>query len=386
MKTFLLRIFRNHKVVLIFLLFFTFVVSRISNFAEIKSQVAFIESLLRNEGLVANPYALSKTVLDLERAGSIQCARIAEAGTSTLVFYDSLSRRSKCDNFLASLNLNTFNFHAINGLEYRVDVVVSPRIHLIIIEFLVYSLVLAGYFAFRKQIEAGQLKETLALEKEKVALEKIALAKQVSHDIRSPVSALNMIISAEDITPDYRDLAKQAIKRINVIADSLLAKSKGERTDRTQAETVNLYALVNEIISEKKLQYKRSPGIEFEFIEGTGARENVKGSVVELGRVISNLVNNSVEAFGVNGGKVTIKLKKIASGPTQLFVADNGKGIPHHIIEKLGREGFSYGKDEEKGSGSGLGLFHAKKTIEQMGGTLKISSQVGSGTEIVIQI
>jgi len=43
-----------------------------------------------------------------------------------------------------------------------------------------------------------------------------------------------------------------------------------------------------------------------------------------------------------------------------VFVQDNGKGIPASVLSKLGQMGFTHGKEGTE-SGSGLGVYHAKK-------------------------
>ena len=52
----------------------------------------------------------------------------------------------------------------------------------------------------------------------------------------------------------------------------------------------------------------------------------------------------------------------------------------------LGSVGVSYGKGEVTGSGSGLGIFHAKKAIVAWGGEFQIRSQVASGTTVEIKL
>ncbi len=58
-------------------------------------------------------------------------------------------------------------------------------------------------------------------------------------------------------------------------------------------------------------------------------------------------------------------------------------GIPQSILSKLGTQEISYGKNAA-GSGNGLGVIHAKKTIESFGGEFKIESSADVGTTIKI--
>jgi hypothetical protein len=94
-------------------------------------------------------------------------------------------------------------------------------------------------------------------------------------------------------------------------------------------------------------------------------------------RVISNLVNNAVEACQGKNGSVAIEAERCAEG-FSLAILDNGKGIPAAIMGKMGQRGFTF----EKEGGLGLGVFGAKEFVESLGGQLVISSQATGGTKV----
>jgi len=100
---------------------------------------------------------------------------------------------------------------------------------------------------------------------------------------------------------------------------------------------------------------------------------------VEFKRLLSNLVNNAVEAFGEGSGTVSVGLSS-RDGCVLVSVHDNGKGIPPEVLAKLGRRGETHGK----GGGSGLGLYHARTSAESWGGSLEITSEVGKGTTTTV--
>lgn len=104
----------------------------------------------------------------------------------------------------------------------------------------------------------------------------------------------------------------------------------------------------------------------------------------DLNRVLSNLINNSVEAIGDSPGNVEVSLTSDDHNAI-INISDNGPGIPPHILAKLGVESISYGK-ENTDSGSGIGVLHAKKTIENMNGKFSILSSIGKGTTVTITL
>ena len=217
------------------------------------------------------------------------------------------------------------------------------------------------------------------------------IAKQVAHDIRSPLAALNMAIGMMNRLPEGEmQLVRNATRRINDIANSLLKKGKVPvdqchvaRADSDDNQVIILMDLLDSVISEKRVQYRDRMQINIcsDLSAGYGLFSQL--DQVEFSRVISNLINNSIEAFQ-NGGQVSVVL---SDAPTRnlICIKDNGKGIPKYVLKALGREEISYGKSEME-SGSGLGIFHAYRTIESAGGKVCIESEVGEGTAITLSL
>lgn len=223
------------------------------------------------------------------------------------------------------------------------------------------------------------------------------VSKQVSHDIRSPLSVLNAIAGTMvDMPEDKRILLRSASNRINDIANQLLQKNTFEpKIKNVSANTISgiktepnkqnfttelLSSIVDVMVSEKRIQFreKASVVIESELEESYGTFAAIDS--IEFKRVLSNLINNSVEALKNENGRVVVAVKNYSSKKI-VTVRDNGNGIPQHILEKLGEKGITHGKEGTE-SGSGLGVYHAKKTVESFGGNFIIQSREGLGTEI----
>ncbi len=223
------------------------------------------------------------------------------------------------------------------------------------------------------------------------------MAAQVSHDIRSPLAALEMISgSLQNIPEEKRLIIRNSVNRIRDIANELLNLNKKIKkesilnTDQvstsTEEITLNLLSpLIDSITTEKRIQYRNRMNITIEYHqcnESYGMFSDIRAN--EFKRVLSNLVNNSVESLDQESGHVEISMRGL-SGSSQLVeirIRDNGRGIPAEIIPELGKEKKSYNKE----NGNGLGLFHAFRSIESMGGNITIQSSIGTGTEVVITL
>ncbi|HPI39367.1 MAG TPA: HAMP domain-containing sensor histidine kinase [Pseudobdellovibrionaceae bacterium] len=221
------------------------------------------------------------------------------------------------------------------------------------------------------------------------------IAKQVAHDIRSPLSALNMVVPSLDQIPENkRVLIRNAIGRINDIANSLLEKGKQslenpiQNLDPLEAsqsiESILVSSLIDSLVSEKRIQYRENSKLNIEANLQESYGLFIQANPADLKRVISNLINNSVEAFDNNSGNVEV-IVNANENNVVISIVDNGKGIPKSILERLGEKGITYGKTTPN-SGSGLGIYHAKKTVESFNGKFQVESTEGNGTTIQLII
>ncbi|MEK7287842.1 MAG: HAMP domain-containing sensor histidine kinase [Elusimicrobiota bacterium] len=220
------------------------------------------------------------------------------------------------------------------------------------------------------------------------------LALQVAHDIRSPLAALDATVGAVNKLPEEeRLIIRSAVNRIKDIANHLLEKNRAQGDAKAQANAGNqdsqtiqttsvlLSSFIEPLITEKRLQFRPQSGIEITAnLDASSYGLFAKVEPREFKRVLSNLINNSVEALKEKGS-VTVNLA--GNGDWFLLkVKDNGPGIPPEILSKLGQRGQTHGK----AGGSGLGLYHARTSLESWGGSLNLESRVGQGTSIAIKL
>ncbi len=235
------------------------------------------------------------------------------------------------------------------------------------------------------------LDQQSTLSKHKINHATDELSKQVAHDIRSPLSALNMLLNhTTDLPESQRILTRNAIQRINDIANNLLNKNianihiTNETNENKSILLPELISpLVSMLLSEKRMQYREKDEIAIEENLNDAYGLFAKINSTELKRVLSNLITNSVESLSQNG-KIIVHVHKIDKY-IKIEIRDNGKGIPQNILSQLGQKGISFGK-EFSDSGSGLGVFHAIQTVKSFGGDLSIKSQINNGTTVTISL
>jgi signal transduction histidine kinase len=194
--------------------------------------------------------------------------------------------------------------------------------------------------------------------------------KQFKHDIQSPIAALRTILKSNSVLKNNEyEIVGLSIERINDLIDSLQVSEESYSKS-------NIFKIITEIVDEKKTIHAKS-NYKFKICFEREAKEAICNvQKTELKRLLSNILNNSLDAINEDG---FIKIKcSIKEKTLNLSIIDNGHGISKEYINHITDLGWSH----RKASGQGLGLFHAKKTIEKWNGNLKINSVFNLGTKV----
>ncbi|MDQ5921168.1 MAG: two-component system, OmpR family, aerobic respiration control sensor histidine kinase ArcB [Pseudomonadota bacterium] len=213
---------------------------------------------------------------------------------------------------------------------------------------------------------------------------RIRVGKMV-HDIGAPVASIIALAKTGEYIPEAQRVAlRNAGIRINDLTKNLLVQYEPNKdTEAAPNERRNLLVsdAINQILSEKRLQYYESL-IKFEtdFSQNNSHFIFTNIDAAAFKRALSNLINNSVDAFDGKAGIVTVKLE-CDTDSVYIIIKDNGKGIRPEVINKI-MDNINV-TDGKKG-GHGLGLAQVRETLQLNDGKFKINSNVGVGTEITL--
>lgn len=216
---------------------------------------------------------------------------------------------------------------------------------------------------------------------------RVKMAELVAHNVKGAIAILQLKIG----TLPYLSTSdkKEFIECVNSIRDvsvNLLKTKKDGNINLDMAEItstkIDLLPLVTNAFEMKQKQYRHNLKLQmiFDDIKKLGGIF-LKAEAGELQSVIANLIDNSVEAIEDNEGIITLQVM-VNNRQIKIHIKDNGKGIPFDILEKLMAVGGTYGKI----NGTGIGLTHAKETLENLDGEIKIDSTVGHGTTVTLLI
>lgn len=204
-------------------------------------------------------------------------------------------------------------------------------------------------------------------------------ASSISHDLRHPLTAVlayaELLSESMEDNRQRKDLYQEirsAVNRMTELISSLLEFSKAQES--LQLSHGDLFDALQRAVATIQLR------IEFSKIEIQLTHEGPTDGWFDfkkLDRAFHNLLQNACEAAPADSGKITVRATRM-NDHVEIFVGDNGSGIPESIREEAFQPFVTYGKN----GGTGLGLAVAQKIAHDHGGDVKIHSTGASGTTI----
>ena len=202
------------------------------------------------------------------------------------------------------------------------------------------------------------------------------LVHDISHPIQNIANSCKLILKLRE-DAEYRETFQRTVNRefssIKRVLDDLRNLARPMPLERFPVD-VNR-AIKDTIDSMAPLAKTGGLALESEL---SPHPVYVEGDLFALGRVYRNLIVNAIETTSP-GGSITVTTADIGTR-ARITIRDTGLGIPP---ERLGAifEDFN----TTKRRGLGLGLAISRKIVEQLGGTITVTSQVGAGTTFVIE-
>jgi len=137
-----------------------------------------------------------------------------------------------------------------------------------------------------------------------------------------------------------------------------------------------------EVVQESIKGFALAPGTVSYSIDGI--IPTVKIDPMQFSRVIINLVKNAMEAMDdQSGAHIFVAIRQVDNDFVTVDIADTGTGIPEEELTKIW---LTFHTSKAKKGGTGLGLPACLQIMENMGGKISVSSEVGIGTTFTLQV
>jgi two-component system sensor histidine kinase KdpD len=216
---------------------------------------------------------------------------------------------------------------------------------------------------------------------------KSALLSSVSHDLRTPLSAIKAsatVLLKEDqaLDPSTRQDLLSAINeetdRLNRLVGDLLDQSRIEAGAlRLKRDWCDMDELVRAVARRHgvRVQFHWAPDLSF-----------ILADYVQIDRVMSNLLENAIR-FAPSQSSIDIEVRTDGREMT-VAVTNPGPAIPRRLHPHLFDKFYRISEDRSPGMGTGLGLSICKGIVEAHGGRIWVESPVtgDSGTRFVFTL
>jgi two-component system osmolarity sensor histidine kinase EnvZ len=200
----------------------------------------------------------------------------------------------------------------------------------------------------------------------------------VSHDLRTPLTRLKLGLSF--LTKEQREPLEKDVEDMNLLLNEFLDFAKFENETELISEITNPSALVDDVVEN----YARI-NVQIKAI-GSLDSNSIKLKPFAIKRALENLINNANRY-----GETILIEKKIEHNFLVLSVHDDGPGIDEEnydeVLQPFTR--LDPSRNQNKGSGVGLGLPIAKEIVEGHGGKLVLSKSkilTGLNAALIIPI
>lgn len=199
------------------------------------------------------------------------------------------------------------------------------------------------------------------------------------HQMKTPISVLELLLQEEG--PLDKKSVQEEVDRLKRGLEMVMMNARLEKFEEDlQVEQISLKALITATINENKRLFITNhvfPVIEID--------ENI--TVISDSKWLKFLINQ----FITNAVKYTFEPNKkiyfiaeLYDSSVQLKIKDEGIGIPKSDLPRVTKPFFTGENGRKTGESTGMGLYLAKEICEKLGHTLKVESEVGVGTTIIV--
>lgn len=209
-----------------------------------------------------------------------------------------------------------------------------------------------------------------------------------SHDLRQPVHAMTLFVSALARRLAEDEKSQELIAKINRsldsvrgLLDSLLDISKLDAgIVHVREERIDLRVLLDQVVNEFAGEAEENSL----YLRAAGPTTFVDSDLVLLGQIIRNLTANSIR-YTKSGG-VLVAVRK-SGGTARIEIWDTGVGIKTEDQEEIFQEFFQLRNiSSDQQGGLGLGLSIVRRTCDLLNCKIELMSEFGKGSRFVVTL
>jgi signal transduction histidine kinase len=209
----------------------------------------------------------------------------------------------------------------------------------------------------------------------------------VSHELRTPLTAIKgyvdvlLLGGGNGLSEDqasYLNIIRNNTNRLKALIEDILEFERPDDRRKLNFSPVEMPALLHEVMQSLRLEYERK-GMQVT-LDAPLSLPPVVADQKRLTQVVNNLFSNAVK-YTFEGGRIQVRAFLNRANMLQVDVEDNGVGMSPEQRKKLFRPFYRADNPlRDVAGGTGLGLAIAKALVEQHGGEMWVTSELGKGS------
>ena len=361
-------------------------------------------------------YYTAQALVNRERSGALTCTLLEE---TTYNYHIVVSQRVNhalagiltkaiyaMPNSLIEDISGQYTFYQAKDLTFLTLMQMNPELSIGIGALLVVLLVVLTTGRIHVQKRAARIATrraeemtALAQKAESANKAKSLFLANMSHDIRTPLNGIVGLLKVDQAHFEDTELIRANHEKMMVSADHLLSlindvlqmsKMEDGETVLTR-EWIDLYALTRDIVTIV-IDRATEAGILWDYERGKSQipYPYIYGSPLHIRQIFLNIYGNCTK-YNRPGGKITTVVEALGEKDGictyRWTITDTGIGMSKEFLDRI-FEPFSQEKSDARSvyQGTGLGMSIVKHLIEQMHGTIEVTSELGVGSTFVLTI
>ncbi len=230
---------------------------------------------------------------------------------------------------------------------------------------------------------------------ERTQLERVRrdFVANASHELKTPTAAIHLLAESAahaakdgdtDVALAFALQIEQESARLGRLVADLLDLSRLESMPSPDSVTDVRVTVANAVLAHGRSAADGGLGLVTDFDAVTGVDLFVRADPTDLAIALDNLLDNAI-AYTERG---TVTVSATARPDTvRIRVADTGLGIPEADLPRIFERFYRVDRARSRRSGgTGLGLALVKHVVERSGGTVEVTSELGSGTTFTVTL
>jgi len=213
----------------------------------------------------------------------------------------------------------------------------------------------------------------------KIEAERALMLAGISHDLRTPLARLRLETELSVSDLQTRELMVADIEQLDDIIDKFLDYARPEPTELGPV-------LLTGVISRCITPWRNNARLQITV--DVSEELQVQAEPVELGRVLSNLLENA-RRYGQSPADGITRVEIVArvhEGWVLLRVRDQGPGVSEETLKNLTQPFFRGDAARTSATGSGLGLAVVERAVQRMGGTFSVFNNSAGGLMALMKL